>query len=111
MSSINSKNSTVHRRPLQPKGQRKRGRPRSKSAPAALSVAKCNKQKQWSNEAMEAAINSVIDENTPVLRAARKYGIPNQHSMTVFREKYSMVKSQDPANYYQLLKKKNFQAF
>ena len=25
---------------------------------------------------MEAAINSVVDENTPVLQAARKYGIP-----------------------------------
>ena len=75
-----SKDATVslHRRPLLPKGQRGRGRPRSKSAPAALSLTKCNKRKrkQWSNETMEAAISSVVDENTPILRAARKHGIP-----------------------------------
>ena len=64
-------------RPLPPKGQKKRGRPRSKSAPAAITVEKCvKKRKQWTNEAMVAAMKSVIDENTPVSRAAKMHGVP-----------------------------------
>ena len=111
MSSINSKNSTVHRRPLQPKGQRKRGRPRSKSAPAVLSVAKCNKRKQWSNEAMEAAINSVVDENTPVLRAARKYGIPKSTLHDRISGKVQHGKKPGPSQLLSAAEEEEFSSF
>lgn len=64
-------------RPLLRKSQRKRGRPRSKSAPAAVSTEKLGKKrKQWSNTAMEAAIKSVTDENTPISRSAKVHGVP-----------------------------------
>ena len=52
---------------LLPKGQRKQGRPRSKPAPDAVNIEKCDKKrKQWSNEPIKAAVKSVIDKNTPV---------------------------------------------
>ena len=42
-------------------------RPRSRSVPAAIHVEKdVKKRKQWTNEAMMAAMKSVMDENTPI---------------------------------------------
>ena len=63
--------------PILPKGKRKRGRPRSNSAPAAIGLEKQGKKRKlWTNEAMEAAMRSVLDENTPISRAARNHGVP-----------------------------------
>lgn len=56
---------------------RKRGRPRSRSAPALLrSPKKVKKHKQWSEESMLAAIDAVKDGTMGVLRAAKQYGVP-----------------------------------
>ena len=55
--------------------KKKRLRGRSKSAPAVISVAKSNKRKQWSNEPMIAALESVKN-GCPVRRAAHEHGIP-----------------------------------
>ena len=64
-------------RPLLPKHRKKRGRPRSRSAPAAINVEKrVKKRKQWSNESMVAAMKSVMDENTPISQAAEMHGVP-----------------------------------
>ena len=77
-----SKTVTLDSRPVAKafttKASKKRGRPRSKSAPvAAVSIEKCGKKrKQWSNEAMKAAMKSVSDENTPVSQAAKIHGVP-----------------------------------
>lgn len=100
------------RKPLLPKGQRKRGRPRSKSALAAVNIEKCGKKrKQWTNEAMKVAMKSVIDENTPVSRAAKIHGVPNQHYMIVFLERYVVVINQDLNNCYHQWKRRTFQFF
>ena len=73
---INSRSRTPLR-PLLPKNRKKRGRPRSRSAPAAINVEKrVKKRKQWTNEAMVAAMKSVMDENTPISRAAEMHGVP-----------------------------------
>ena len=56
----------------------RRGRPRSKSAPAVLRTpTKCKKRKQWSEEAMVAALDAV-KEGESVLRASREHGVPRQ---------------------------------
>ena len=52
---------------------RKRGRPRSKSAPAVLRTpTKC---KQWSNDAMVSAMEEA-ERGMPVKHAARLFGVP-----------------------------------
>ena len=57
---------------------KKRGRPRSRSAPALLrSPKKAKKRKQWSDESMAAAIEAVKGGES-VLRAAKQYGVPRQ---------------------------------
>ena len=62
-----------------PPRARKRGRPRSRSAPALLrSPKKVKKRKQWSEESMIAAIDAVKDGTMGVLRAAKQYGVPRQ---------------------------------
>ena len=59
--------------------KRRVGRPRSVSAPAILrSPKKAKKRKQWSNEAMEAALEAVKSGSISVLRAAREHGVPRQ---------------------------------
>ena len=64
-------------RSLLPKHRKKRGRPRSRSAPAAINVEnRVKKRKQWTYEAIVAAMKSVIDENTPISRAAEMHGVP-----------------------------------
>ena len=63
--------------PILPKGKRKRGRPQSNSAPAAIGLEKQGKKRKlWTNEAIETAMRSVLDENTPISRAARNHGVP-----------------------------------
>ena len=53
-----------------------RRRPRSKSAPALVrSPLKRGKRKQWSNEAMLAALEAV-KHGTSIKRAALEHGIP-----------------------------------
>ena len=55
---------------------RKRGRPRSKSAPTVLHTpTKNKKRKQWSNESMTDALEEV-ERGMPVKRAARLFGVP-----------------------------------
>ena len=63
---------------LLPKNKSKCGSPRSKSAPAVVSTQKVGdkKQKRWSNEDMENAMNDVIDKSMPLLRGANKHGLP-----------------------------------
>ena len=57
-------------------GRKRRGRPRSKSAPAVLhSPKKSRKCKQWSNESMVSALEAVKD-GMPVKRVATVYGVP-----------------------------------
>ena len=70
--------SRIPLQPLLPKNKSKRGRPRSKSAPAVLNTQKekGKKRKQWTNEEMENAIHDVTDRSMPVLRAAKKHGVP-----------------------------------
>ena len=70
--------SRIPLQPLLPKNKSKRGRPRSKSAPAVLNTQKekGKKRKQWTNEEMENAIHDVTDRSMPVLWAAKKHGIP-----------------------------------
>ena len=64
--------------PLLPKNsKRKLGRPRTRSVPAVINTEKCRqKWKQWTDKDMKAAMKSVTDENTPILQAAKKYGVP-----------------------------------
>ena len=64
--------------PLLPKNSKKRrGRPRTKSAPPAFNTQVCGqKRKQWTDKNMEAAMKAVTDENIPILRAAKKYDVP-----------------------------------
>ena len=58
--------------------KRRVGRPRSVSAPAVLrSPKKVKKRKQWSEEAMQAALDAVKNGES-VLRAARENGVPRQ---------------------------------
>ena len=54
---------------------KKRGRPRSKSAPAVPK--KVKKRKQWSEESMAAAVEAVKGGES-VLRAAKQFGVPRQ---------------------------------
>ena len=54
---------------------RKRGRPRSKSAPAVLHTPTKKKRKQWSNESMVNALEEV-ERGMPVKRAAKLFGVP-----------------------------------
>ena len=62
---------------VMPPRARKRGRPRSRSAPALLrSPKKVKKRKQWSEESMIAAIDAVKDGTMGVLCAAKQYGVP-----------------------------------
>ena len=57
---------------------KKRGRPRSQSAPALLkSPKKAKKRKQWSDGSMAAAIEAVKGGES-VLHAAKQYGVPQQ---------------------------------
>jgi len=57
--------------------KKKQGRPRTRSAPPALNTEKCAKtQKQWTNKNTEAAMKAVIDENTPISRAAKDHYVP-----------------------------------
>ena len=73
---INSRSKTPLR-PLLPKHRKKRGRPRSRSALATVNVEKhVKKRKQWTNEAMVAAMKSIMDENTPISQAAEMHGVP-----------------------------------
>ena len=63
---INSHSRTLLR-PLLPKHRKKRGSLQSRSAPATINVEKrVKKRKQRTNEAMVAAMKSVMDENTPI---------------------------------------------
>ena len=55
--------------------KKRRGRPRSKSAPAAISL-NVKKRKQWTDEAMQAAVDAVREGHMPVLRASHLYNIP-----------------------------------
>ena len=60
-----------------PKKLKKKGKPRSDSAPAATSLTVVKKKhKQWTDETMEAAMNAVTNENMPVLCASQMYNIP-----------------------------------
>ena len=55
---------------------RRRGRPRSKSAPAVLHTpTKNKKRKRWMDESMVAALEEV-ECGMPVKRAARLFGVP-----------------------------------
>ena len=61
-----------------PSRGKRRGRPRSKSAPAVLrSPKKVQKRKQWSEESMQAALDAV-KSGVSVLRAAREHCVPRQ---------------------------------
>ena len=53
----------------------RRGRPRSKSAPAVLSSPHKKKRKQWSDESMLLAMEAVKN-GTPIQRAAKLHGVP-----------------------------------
>ena len=66
------------RMPLLPKNnKRKRGRPRTRLAPPVINTDKCKqKQKQWTDKDMEAAMESVTDENTPILQVTKKHSVP-----------------------------------
>ena len=58
------------------KSKRIRGRPRSKSAPAAITLDTTKqKRKQWSQEEMQAALDKVRSGES-VLRAAKLHGVP-----------------------------------
>ena len=63
---------------MPPPRKKKRGRPRSQSAPAALISEKCRKhRKQWSEDSMVAAIEAVRGGQS-VLCAATEYSVPRQ---------------------------------
>ena len=55
--------------------RRKKKRLRSKSAPAVLQTLKVTKRKQWSNDAMVAALEAVKN-GIPIKRAALDHGVP-----------------------------------
>ena len=59
--------------------RKKRGRPRSKSAPAVLVTAiTSKKRKEWSNESMLLAMQAVKNGSTSITRAAKLHGVPRQ---------------------------------
>ena len=60
---------------------------------------------------MEAAINSVVDENTPVLRAARKYGIPKSTLHDRISGKVQHGKMPGPSQLLSAAEEEEFQAF
>ena len=64
---------------LKPSNGRKRGRPRSKSAPAVLCVDKIvpKRPMRWTDEAMRAAMDLVKSGKYSISCAAKLYGIPN----------------------------------
>ena len=67
--------SLVHGRPSQGK---RRGRPRSKSAPAILrSPKKAQKHKQWPEESMQKALDAV-KSGVSVMWAAREHSVPKR---------------------------------
>ena len=58
--------------------RRKRGRPRSRSAPALLrGDLTVKKRKQYSDESVKAALESV-KSGSSISGAAREYGVPRQ---------------------------------
>ena len=77
----------------QSRSKRKRGRPRSRSAPAISSPKKTKKRKQWTNEAMNAAIAAVKNDGS-VLRAAKEHGVPRQLCKTESQVEWCMALSQ-----------------
>ena len=64
---------------LKPSNGRKRGRPRSKSAPAVLCIDKIvpKRRMRWTDEAMRAAMDLVKSGKYSISRAAKLYDIPN----------------------------------
>ena len=81
--------------------RKKRGRPRSKSAPAAINIAVRQKRKQWANEAMMAAMDEVRSGELSVSRVA----------MIVYQAGFYMAINLDLNHTFLLLKKKNLQIF
>lgn len=69
MSGVLANKSTIHRK--------KRGRPRCRSAPAAISTDRVAlKRKQWTNEAMEAAMDDVKSGKSSLSFAAKQHNVP-----------------------------------
>ena len=62
--------------------ERRRGRPRSKSAPAVLvaetTVAPKKKRKQWSDQSMRLAMEAVKKGGSSITHAATLHGVPRQ---------------------------------
>ena len=59
-----------------PRRRKRRGRLRSISAPAAISLNVKLKRKQWTDEAMQAAMRAVKENQMTVLRASQLCNIP-----------------------------------
>ena len=98
--------SLVRGRPSQGK---RRGRPRSKSAPAVLrSPQKIRKRKQWPEESMQKALDAV-KSGVSVMRAAREHGVPRQTLRDRVSGKYSTVLSQDQNHICHQWKRRNWQ--
>lgn len=93
---------------------RPRGRPRSKSAPAAIPVNKIipqQKRKQWTMEAMEAAMNRVKNGELSVLRAATLYGIPKSTLYDRVSGKVTHGDNPGPRPYFSMIEEKEIANF
>ena len=91
--------------------KRRVGRPRSKSAPAVLrSPRRPAKRKQWTNEAMVAALEAVKQGET-ILRAARTHGVPRTTLQDRVHEKVTHGAKPGPKPYLAPAEEKELSLF
>ena len=77
---------------------KKPAHPRSESAPPILHRPRKQRQKQWTNDAMLAAIEA-IRNGEPILHAARTFGVPRKTLQDRIHGRVSHVTNPGPKPY------------
>ena len=106
MSGVLANKSTSHRK--------KRGRPRCRSAPAAIGTDRIRvalKHKQWTNEAMEAAMDDVKSGKSSLSFAARLHNVPRSTLHDRVSGKVLHGKNPGPEPYLSTAEEKEFANF
>lgn len=92
--------------------RKKRGRPRCRSAPAAIRTERVAlKRKQWTNEAMQAAMDDVKSGKSSLSFAARMYNVPRSTLHDRVSGKVEHGKNPGPEPYLSAAEEKEFANF
>ena len=92
--------------------KKRRGRPRCRSAPAAIRNDRVGlKRKQWTNEAMQAAMDDVKSGKSSLSFAARMYNVPRSTLHDRVSGKVEHGKNPGPEPYLSAAEEKEFANF